>query len=231
MGIKEAREDGIRFKINSGGCNWFYPLCHICGEEVPNWNYRREIKYTCNKCKLENKLADKVKKECDDYELKERKFGNAVERIMKVVPENQKAKYKEASEAVHDKLHTAGWFDSTEEIMVAIECLKRRIRIRHQVKFGTRYRADFVIESMKVVLEVDGVCYHNKYTKEKEELRDSLIVAALGPEWEVVRITDVLINENITKLVPAIKEVVKRRKLVREKYGYLPEWYTDRKMA
>ena len=31
----------------------YYPLCHICGNEVSSMNYLRNVKYTCKDCKLE----------------------------------------------------------------------------------------------------------------------------------------------------------------------------------
>jgi len=233
MSYKEAVEDGVKFICNKNGLDWYFPKCCKCGCEVPNWGYKHGVKYICKKCKEESALSDKTQSISDDYFSKEKKFEKAVNRIHEACGYGKKAeKYKEAEEVVHGKLHTHGWFDSTEEIMVAIELLKNRIRIRHQVKFGSRYRADFVIDSMNVVLECDGVCYHTERTKAKEEIRDSLIIASLGPKWEVIRITDTLIDQNITRLVPAIRAVKKQRQAVREKNGgYLPEWYTDRKMA
>ena len=98
------------------------------------------------------------------------------------------------------------------------------------MKLGS-YRADFLLDDMKVVLEVDGVIYHSARTRQKEELRDGLILIALGAEWQVVRITDELITKNITRLMPAIEKVVKKRNMLRQADGSLPEWYTDRKTS
>lgn len=232
MSHKDAIEDKIRFTVQANGCNWYFPLCASCGKEVPNWGYIRGKNYLCKECKTEKALIDKQTSCEESAELKEKKFKNAVERILKVIKLKDEDKYVTAAEKIHNNLHKAGWFDSTEEIMVAIELLKNGIKTRHQVKFGNRYRADFVLLELKVVLEVDGVCFHNERTKQKEELRDSLILASLGAEWEVIRITDELINKNITKLLPAIKSIVSERKKVREKNnGLLPYWYTDRKLA
>ena len=94
-----------------------------------------------------------------------------------------------------------------------------------------RYRADFVLPDEKVVLEVDGTLFHTDRTKEKEITRDNLIVLSLGSEWEVVRITDEDINKNITRLLPAIRKIKKKRAELRKNYGgVLPNWYTDRDM-
>ena len=138
-------------------------------------------------------------------------------------------KYKDAADKVYNKLHKHGWFDSTEEILTAIELEKNNINYRHQVKFGTRYRVDFVLDDEKVILEVDGKLYHIKDKLLIENLRDDLILLNLGVDWEVVRITDDLINQNIKKLLPAIKKLKEKRKLLREEYGgCLPDWYSDR---
>lgn len=232
MGYKEALEDGIRISKSGGGDNWYYPKCSDCGTEVSSWGYRREIKYLCKECKTSNALSDKKTKAEDGKEIKERKFYNAFDRVSKVAKPKDGEKYVIAADVIYKNLHKPNWFDSTEEIMVAIELIKNGLKAKHQVKFGERYKADFVLPDLKVVLEVDGVCYHTERTRAKEDLRDSLILASLGPEWEVIRITDELINKNVTKLVPAIKAIRKERAKVRESNnGMLPYWYTDRKLA
>ena len=61
------------------------------------------------------------------------------------------------------------------------------------------------------------------------KLRDELIVLALGVDWEVIRISDDLINQKISKLMPAIRKVKRQRALHRSKNnGKLPEWYSNR---
>jgi very-short-patch-repair endonuclease len=119
-------------------------------------------------------------------------------------------------------------FDSTEEIEVAIILLQQGIKFRHQVRFGKRYVADFVLDEMKVVLEVDGDIFHGESTMAKQKIRDDLIVAALGPEWEIVRIKTSTLNQNMAKLPKALKAVLKKREMYRRiNKGQLPEWYND----
>lgn len=226
MGYHEAAEDGVRRSRNDLGDCWYYPKCCICGEEVPTWNYKRSIKYTCKNCKEKMKFVESQKRVDNNENSKNRKLKNAVDRIYKKTKKPRS--YQQAIEAIEKNLHRDGWFQSTEEIMVAIELVKRGIKARHQVKFG-RYCADFVLPDEKIVLEVDGILYHPKSNIYKEDTRDNLIVLSLGPEWEVIRITDELINENITKLVPAIRKIRDKRKAERLKNsGALPKWYTDR---
>ena len=229
MSYLEAKEDGIRFVSSKYSSTTYYPLCHICGNEVSSMNYLRNVKYTCKDCKLEKELSDKVKIVNDNFEIKEKKFNNAVSRFKKLGLGKRILDYKTAMDSVHEKLHSFGWFDSTEEIMVAIELEKNNIEYRHQVKFGNRYKADFVIGDEKIVLEVDGILFHTERTFDKENIRDNLILLTLGSDWEVVRITDELINQNITKLVPAIRKIKKERKELRKTNNEcLPNWYSDR---
>jgi len=226
MSYNEAIEDGVRFS-KKGYSNVYYPKCCICGEETMSPNYIRDNKYTCKKCKFENYIADKEEKTNTNIETKEKKFKNALRRLEGTRGCSYRD-YERAIDIIHDKLHRDGWFDSTEEIMVAIELVKNNIKARHQVKFG-RYRADFVLPEEKVVLEVDGVVFHTEKTREKEKLRDSLIVLSLGPDWEVLRITDENINKNIKRLLPAIKKIKEKREIYRRyNNGSLPEWYNDR---
>ena len=106
--------------------------------------------------------------------------------------------------------------------------VKNNIKARHQVKLG-RYKADFVLPDEKIVLEVDGVLYHNKNTEQKEQIRDNLICLALGSEWDVIRISDELINTNITRLVPAFRKVKENRNLIRQQHGgVIPDWYSKK---
>lgn len=227
MGYKEAVNDGIKIERTSYGGTTYYPKCSKCGVEVKTMSYITGLNYLCKECKLEKKLADKERRTEQDREKKERQFANAIKRIEK---QTSLIPYKKAIEKVHEKLHTNGYFDSTEEIMVAIELVKNKIGFIHQKKLQ-RYTLDFVIPSEKIVLEVDGHIYHTAETRNREDIRDNLITMAYGLDWEVIRITDKLVNENITKLVDALKEVKKTRKEIREKNnGMLPDWYSDRKI-
>lgn len=222
MSHSEAVEDNVRFD-NTLGESYYYPTCHICGNEVSTWSYKR-IKYTCKNCKKMNSLKDKENRADNNQEAKEKKFENAVARISSKCSTIKP--YIKAAESIHEKLHKDGWFQSTEEIIAAIVLVKNNIKARHQVKLG-RYCADFVLPEEKIVLEIDGTLYHTKLTVEKEKLRDNLIVLGLGVDWEVIRITDILLNENPKNLVKAIMSVKARREKLRKEYnGLLPRGYT-----
>lgn len=228
MSYIEAVEDGIRHTDDPNGLNWYYPICHVCNmNEVPTWMYRRGVKYTCDICKLKENLEDKKSKVTEDWDTKEKKYANAVKRMQAVC--SHWDAYSNACEKIHKKLHTNGWFQSTEEIMVAIELVQKNVKARHQVQFG-RYRVDFVLPDEKILLEVDGKMYHNESTKKKEIIRDNLILINLGPSWEMIRIGDDMINENISRLVGAVRKLKEKRKVIRSMHGgIIPDWYNDRK--
>lgn len=225
MGYAEAKRDGVRMS-GDWATRYYHPPCCLCGEEVHSWSYQSGVKYRCKSCRAIVAQAEKEQKRIENYQPAEKQLASAVKKIGKHV---DISKYEKAIEKVAKEMHEKP-YDSAVEIMVAIELSKQGIAYRHQVKLGS-YRADFLLDDMKVVLEVDGVIYHSARTRQKEELRDGLILIALGAEWQIVRITDELVNENITKLKQAIEKVLQRRAMLRGKNGALPEWYTDRKTS
>ncbi|WP_146009208.1 DUF559 domain-containing protein [Beduinella massiliensis] len=226
MGYEDAKRDGVKIVKKQRG-SYYYPRCSICGEEMLVMRYTSGTKYTCKACKANNALRDSERRILDTFEIKERRMDNAIQRIAKVARiEN----YETAISDVHKRIHTPLSYESTEEIMVAIELEQKHIKYRHQVKFGSRYRADFVLPDMKVVLEVDGEIYHGEEKRTKENLRDNLIAISLGAEWEVVRIPASLINKNVTRLVSAVSRAKEKRMLIRKRNGgAIPEWYSDRR--
>ena len=203
MSYKEAIEDGIVVSKNAQGFNTYYIPCHICGASVPNWGYKRNLKYTCESCR--SKLLEKMKEE-KKQDTKEKKLKWAIKRISKVA--NIK-KYDDAIIELKKELYVKGWYQSTEEIMVGLELRRRKVPYIHQYKLKD-YKLDFVIPNYKVVLEVDGI-FHTKDKQEKELLRDEIIRFNLGDEWEVIHIKTEYINMNITKTIPAIKGIKEYR--------------------
>lgn len=229
MGYADAVKDGIRIVKGTGNKKYtiYFPKCHICGEEIKSMTYKSNTKYTCQRCKLIDYMADKVVRVENNKDKKERKLKNAINKIEKQVGLKIK-EYNKAIEVIRKNLHKDKWFDSTEEIMTALELIRRNVKINHQVEFGI-YRVDFLLPEEKIVLEVDGTIFHTEKTKEREDIRDSLIILNLGPEWEIIRITDELINQNIRRLLPAIRAIKKKRQLIRKQNnGELPDWYSTR---
>ena len=226
MSYNEAKEDGVRID-ETGLKTLYYPKCSVCGSETKSWNYLRDLNYTCKTCKTVREFSEKETRAFVDEVTKDKRFDRAVERVSKHTGKRFK-QYKRAIEIVKQNLYNEKWFDSTEEIMAAIELIKNNYKIKHQTTVG-RYRVDFLIPEEKIVLEIDGSIYHTSKTKDKETLRDNLIKFNLGDGWEVIRVSDTDLNTNITKLTKAIKGVKEKRELLRKQNnGNLPKWYTDR---
>ena len=221
MGYLEAKEDNVRVSRGADR-SYYYPLCQHCGKEVKTPFYDRDKKYTCTMCKL---MTDAEPKAEVAKETKDRRLDAAIMRISGYTVDMEP--YEKAISAVKKVLYRQGWFDSTEEVMVAIELIKCGYRINHQVPLK-RYKLDFVLRDQKVILEIDGP-YHNEKTKAKEQLRDDIAIASFGADWEVLRISTDDINANITRLSKAITKSVERRRQYRaEGNGQLPDWYNDR---
>lgn len=209
MSYQEALEDKIPIKKNNDGyVGGYYPPCHYCGQPVYSWSYMRGVKYACPDCRSEVIRQQREASTEKNVSKKERKLEQAIKRISRVtdiVP------YNRAIDYVRNHLDRSGWFQSTEEIMVALELLRRGISANHQVKVFN-YTVDFVLNDLKVILEIDGSIYHGKEHEKYQTMRDEVIRWKFGEGWEVVRIKTDYINKNVTKLVPAIKGVLNYRK-------------------
>jgi len=172
--------------------------------------HRMDLKYTCRRCRGIKAVVKKVRSNIISTEKKDKKLEIAIKRISKVASITN---YEKAYAVVKKYINRDGWFQSTEEIMTALELVRRKIKVRHQVQIS-KYSADFLLPDLKVVLEIDGKPFHGVERAEKEKKRDEFTVQQLGEGWEVIRIDTEYINTNVTRLVPAIKAILEsRRKL------------------
>lgn len=227
MGYLEATEDGIRSVEVHKHLRYYFPKCSICGDEMQCLNCLRKFRYICKRCRFIEASVDKRYKQKENEFIHSQQLTKAIKRISK---QWDILKYQNAIDGIISDIRQGVNFGSTEEVMVALELKRKNINYRQDVKFG-RYRADFVLDDMKVVLEVDGKRYHTPQTAPREEIRDSLIVLQLGAGWEVIRITDDCINENIARLMSGIRAVKIRRDKIRAKNNNeLPAWYSRRKI-
>lgn len=206
MGYYEAIQDNVRISKDKNGDTWYYPKCQFCGAEVPNWAYKRGVKYTCNDCKKNLIDIDKELKIKEKEPNRERKLKTALGRIAMYADIR---KYDEAVNRIMSHINDQVWFDSTEEVMVGLQLLKKKIQFKIQYKVRS-YKCDFYLPDLNVVIEVDGELFHTKETKEKEEYRDAIIKKDIGAD--VIRIPASLINENVTRLTPAIYAYIKKLK-------------------
>lgn len=211
MSYIEANEDKIPMEKDCRGFTMYYPPCHICEAPVLSWSYIRNTKYTCPNCRellIERKLDIKSK---DCFSKQERCLNRAIERIAK---QTDIKKYDTAISWIKKHLGHLSWFQSTEEVMVAMELIRKGIKAHHQVKVYN-YSVDFILPDLKVVLEIDGKLYHGKDKEKYSEERDRLICEKLGDGWEIIHIDTDNINKNVTRLMAAINAVLKRRKRIK----------------
>ncbi len=208
MSWYEATEDGIPTAKDKDSYTGYFPPCHICGTPVYSWSYIRGTSYTCPECRKELVRQEIEKKQQKTDVGKSAKLDDAVKRISK---HTNISDYDRAIKSVEKCLNHPGWFQSTEEIMTALELVRNGIKTHHQVRIFD-YTVDFVLPELKVALEIDGSIYHGKDKQEWQTMRDEVIANKLGDGWQVVRISTDDINTNITRLLPAIKGVLKYRR-------------------
>jgi very-short-patch-repair endonuclease len=210
---------------SGGTAMWVTSCAGGCGKGVTSWAKKENLRFLCVECREKEKEKDKEV-------INELSKLNALRRLEIAKQHIEKmyggiSGYLEAFEKVAKKLNTPGWFQSSNEILAAVELIRSKVKARHQVKMG-KWKADFVLPELKVVLEIDGGFHKQKDRKEADRIKDLAILASLGPEWEVVRISDDLIKQNLCMLVQAIKETVKERKRVRKiRGGQLPKNYSN----
>lgn len=120
-------------------------------------------------------------------------------------------------------------FQSSAEMMAAMELLRSRVKAKMQHKI-LRYRVDFFLPQLKVVLEVDGKLHD--FSQKKDSNRDVAILSELNSTekgWEIVRIPTKYLEENLGQLVPAIIAVKKeKQKLRRANNGFIPASFSRR---
>lgn len=140
--------------------------------------------------------------------------------------------YYEAQAVLELALSNYGKFRSSPEMMAAMELLKNNIKIKTEYKI-LKYRVDFFLPDLKVVLEIDGRLHDFKVKKDSN--RDVAILTELNKGetgWEIIRIPTKYIEQNVKQLVPAIKGLYKERQRLRRKNGgFLPAYYSKHDTA
>lgn len=199
--------------------------CWECGADT-KINLLNKIPY-CKVCELEIREKDitdrKIYSELRTKFMFDRAM-NMLEKQNKVININD---YKEVSEVIKEYIEdNASKFDSSHEMLVAMELLRNRVHIKIQPTVAG-IRLDFILKEDKVVLEVDG--YLHEYSKEKDFHEDNKIRNELGQEWEIVRIPTKYLEVNITMLYDAVMEMKAYKQKVRKQSGgIIPEYYSER---
>lgn len=205
------------------------PICWRCGEYFDGYNsHSREY---CGDCSELFKQEDKQLMN----EYLEKKIRIMWRRAVNNL-EKQSLRmddyYYEAQAVLDLALSNYSKFRSSPEMMAAMELLKNNIKIKTEYKI-LKYRVDFFLPDLKVVLEIDGRLHDFKIKKDSN--RDVAILAELnknGSGWEVIRIPTKYIEQNVAQLVPAIKTLYKERQRLRRKHGgFLPAYYSKHDTA
>jgi len=197
----QALEDGIKIiKGDYGRYSYIIP-CELCGRDIRRTQYSRKRNYICDYCKGVVNKKEKISLEhiVGIETPAEKRFNKAIENIKKQVKN-----YRAYEKAIGIAKTRAEKYGSIAEAMVAIELLKNKHRIIPQQKIG-KYRVDFALPDLKLVIEVDGELYHSKGVDGK---REGIIQLSLGPKWKIIHIPAELVVKNITKLEEAIKAVI-----------------------
>lgn len=196
--------------------------------DLSRFTERTQQRVYCEECFKE--IEKQKELDIKEYQVLRKKL--MLERAIKIL-EKQNVdiyEYKEAIEAVQEySQKRIEAFESAHEMVAAIILISNEVHTKVQYKIG-KYRADFYLPELKIVLEVDGG-FHEK-SLYKDNGRDIDIRIALGREWEVVRIKTEYLEKKADLLVEAIKTIKEEKQKIRkENGGILPEWYSKRQKA
>lgn len=117
-------------------------------------------------------------------------------------------------------------FDSSHEMVAAIILINNEIETKVQANVG-KYRVDFLLPTLKAVLEVDGDRHEGRVYYDNN--RDKEIRSILGGQFEVVRVKTQYIEQNAKMLIDAIRTIRAEKQAIRlQCNGELPGWYHRR---
>lgn len=199
-----AERDGIKVTLGKGrgysdGVKTYHVPCDKCGKIVKRLVYNGDQENICPACRLGIKRKRKIAEQNDlDHIVTkhEKRFDKAVERI-----KAQVKRFDKYDKAISLARRRCEQYGSIPEAMVAIELVRLGHSVIPQQKIG-RYRVDFLLKDVKMVIEVDGSLFHrDKYKGDRE----AFIQTSLGFDWAIVHIPAELIEKDIVKLSKIIK--------------------------
>ncbi|MFT8937422.1 hypothetical protein [Liquorilactobacillus sp.] len=208
--------------------------CWYCGCEMISESEKASLRPFHTECQI------KFEKDQDELRTKYVKLKSEVmfQRALREMERQDEvfmSNYYDEAQLVHEMSQNNPFkFQSSDEMMAAIELVRKRVHTKAQFKIRKR-RVDFLLPDLKVALEIDGALHRFKIGKDSEreiEIMNNL-KKDFGGNWEVIRIPTDLIEKNLTRLVPAIKALYnKRQKLRKENGGFLPSyWSRTNKMS
>ena len=194
--------------------------CWYCGCELASESKRASFRPFHTECQMKfESEQDKLKS--DYIKLKSEVMFQRALREMERQDEVFISDYYDEAQLVHEISRNDPFkFQSSDEMITAIELVKKRVHSKVQFKIGRR-RVDFLLPDLKVALEIDGALHRFKIGKDSEreiEVMNNL-KEKIGGNWEVIRIPTDLIEKNIVRLVPAIKALYNKRQELRKENG------------
>ena len=210
MGRREADADGIKYYYDASrgyrgfrGTYVFLVPCSRCGETMEVLVYGRQKKYVCDRCKA-NEAHRKREVESAWFDVIEEKgehrFNRALDEIQRQV--DSFAPYERAARLARK---AQGKYGSVPEAMVAVELARIGLSFIPQQKI-LRYRVDFYIPKIKLIIEVDGEVFH---ANDKKSSREAEIQIAMGFDTRILHIPAGMIRKDIRKLKPLIEKRMK----------------------
>ena len=205
MGKAEAIEDGIEFYDDPNdpdlgylGKTIYLVPCSVCGNKKKVVKYGRNVNYVCDVCKAKKEYAKK--KIADSWfevieEKGERRYNKALDNI-----QSQVKNFKPYERAAEIARKAQGKYGSVPEAMVAVELARLGYAFVPQQKIG-RYRVDFYIPKIPMIIEVDGEVFHHKRTNREAEIQ-----IMVGFETKMLSVPAELIEKDIQKLGDLIKK-------------------------
>lgn len=193
---EDAKRDNIRTTLEGGEFRKYiayHIVCEACGNEYTKRRYNSNDEHLCDKCRYMKNKKIKIKEQEDVSDVRtknEIKFDKAIEEMKKQVKWN--SHYDHCANIAKKRVE---YYGSVPEMMVAIQLLYLGYVITPQQKIG-RYRVDFLIESIKTVIEIDGAIFHAK----QKTNREAVIQLSLGLDWKILHIPAELIAQDILKL-------------------------------
>lgn len=201
--------------------------CWYCGHEVSVETIKAGIRVFHPDCQLKfEKEQDKLKS--NYLKLKTEVMYQRALREMEKQDRLYISDYYDEAELVHEmSKETPTKFQSSDEMMVAMELVNKRIHAKPQFKIGRR-RVDFLLPDLNVALEIDGFLHEFKVVKDSAreiEIMNNLH-KKFGGNWEVIRIPTKFVEKDLTKLVEAIKTLYDvRQKLRKKNGGFIPTYW------
>lgn len=198
--------------------------CRDCGQEFEARNGNSKLCGPCRDKRLierADRLATPV-----DRGKRQRAFKRACRMIMG--QGYALSDYRRGIRVVVKHLYDHGKWDSSLEIAVALEIIRRRWNARHQTRVAG-YRADFWFPDVRLVVEIDGHPIHRTFDglrRDSRRDREMFTEAAAMEQWvDVLRLDGSAVTRDVRKAANHIARRIEARKKGRAQLADTPyDW-------